>query len=71
MTYEGNTRKVTLSNIQGNLGGLKWIEISDKTAKDKGGNEIKEKGKTATFKVIDNDTKNKPDDWIENPNTGR
>lgn len=68
---EGNTRKVTLSNIQGNLGGLKWIEISDKTAKDKAGNEVKEKGKTATFKVIDNDTKNKPDDWIENPNTGR
>ena len=33
--------------------------------------EVKEKGKTATFKVIDNDTKNKPDDWIENPNTGR
>jgi hypothetical protein len=23
------------------------------------------------FKVVDQDTKNKPDDWIENPNTGR
>lgn len=68
---DGNTKKVTLSNIQGNLGGLKWIEIKSKTAKDKAGNEVKEKGKTAIFKVIDNDTKNKPDDWIENPNTGK
>lgn len=68
---EGNTRKVTLSNIDGHLGGLKWIEIASKTAKDKAGNEVQESGKTATFKVVDSDTKNKPDDWIENPNTGK
>jgi len=68
---EGNTRKVTLSNIQGNLGGLKYIRIASKTAKDKAGNEVKESGKTSMFKVVNNDTKNKPDDWIENPNTGR
>lgn len=68
---DGNSRKVTLSNIQGNLGGLKWIEIADKTAKDKAGNLVKEKGKTSTFKVVNSDTKNKSDDWIENPNTGK
>lgn len=68
---EGNTRKVTLSNIQGNLGGLKYIRVASKTAKDKAGNEVKESGKTSMFKVVNNDTKNKPDDWIENPNTGR
>ncbi len=68
---DGNKRKVTLSNIQGNLGGLKYVNIASKTAKDKSGNQVKEGGKTEMFKVIDNDTKNKPDDWIENPNTGR
>lgn len=67
----GNKRTVTLSNIQGNLGGLKYIKVASKTAKDKAGNQVKESGKTEMFKVIDNDTKNKPDDWIENPNTGR
>lgn len=68
---EGNSRTVTLSNIQGNLGGLKYIEVANKTAKDKAGNEVTETGKTSMFKVIDDDTKNKPDDWIENPNTGK
>lgn len=68
---EGNTRTVTLSNVQGHLGGMKYVVIASNTAKDKAGNEIKDGGKTAMFKVIDNDTKNKPDDWIENPNTGR
>lgn len=67
----GNTRKVTLTNIQGNLGGLKYVTINSKTAKDKAGNLVKENGKTSMFKVINNDTKKKPDDWIENPNTGR
>lgn len=71
ITGDGNTRKVTLSNIQGNLGGLKYIKIKSKTAKDKAGNEVQESGKTSMFKVVNNDTKNKPDDWIENPNTGR
>ena len=68
---EGNTRKVTLSNIQGHLGGLKYVKIASNTAKDKAGNVVSQGGNTATFKVIDNDTKNKPDDWIENPNTGK
>lgn len=68
---EGNTRTVTLSNVQGHLGGLKYVTIAGNTAKDKAGNMVKDGGKTAMFKVIDNSTKNKPDDWIENPNTGR
>ncbi len=68
---EGNKRTVTLSNIQGHLGGLKYVKIAKGTAKDKAGNVVKDGGKTAMFKVIDNDTKNKPDDWVENPNTGR
>ena len=68
---DGNKRKVTLSNISGNLGGLKYVSISGGTAADKAGNKVKDGGKTAMFKVVDQDTKNKPDDWIENPNTGR
>ncbi|MBO5478023.1 MAG: hypothetical protein J6A15_09790 [Clostridia bacterium] len=68
---EGNTRKVTLSNVQGHLGGLKYVKIAGNTAKDKAGNSVKDGVKTKMFKVIDNDTKDKPDDWIENPNTGR
>lgn len=68
---EGNTRTVTLSNVQGHLGGLKYVTIAGNTAKDKAGNAVKDGGKTAMFKVIDNSIKNKPDDWIENPNTGR
>lgn len=68
---EGNTKTVTLSNVQGHLGGMKYVTIAGNTAKDKAGNVVKDGGKTTMFKVIDNDTKNKPDDWIENPNTGR
>ena len=68
---DGNTRKVTLSNVQGNLGGLKYIKIATNTAKDKAGNLVTKDGQTSMFKVIDSDTKNNPDDWIENPNTGR
>lgn len=68
---DGNTRKVTLSNVQGNLGGLKYVKIASNTAKDKAGNLVTRDGQTSMFKVIDSDTKNNPDDWIENPNTGR
>lgn len=68
---DGNTRKVTLSNVQGNLGGLKYVKIASNTAKDKAGNLVTSDGQTFMFKVIDSDTKNNPDDWIENPNTGR
>ena len=68
---DGNTRKVTLSNVQGNLGGLKYVKIAANTAKDKAGNSVSKDGQTSMFKVIDSDTKNNLDDWIENPNTGR
>ena len=71
ITGEGNDRTVTLKNVQGDLGGLKYVEIAGNTAKDKAGNSVGEGGKTGMFKVVNNDTKNNPDDWIENPNTGR
>lgn len=72
ITGEGNgKRTVTLSNISGNLGGLKYVTIAAGTAQDKAGNKVKESGKTTMFKVVNSDTKSKPDDWIENPNTGR
>ncbi len=72
ITGEGNSKRtVTLSNISGNLGGLKYVTIAAGTAADKAGNKVKEGGKTAMFKVVNSDTKNKPDDWIENPNTGK
>ncbi len=71
ITGDGTTRKVTLSNIQGNLGGLKYIRVAKETAQDKAGNKVQEKADTAMFRLIDKDTKNKPADWIENPNTGR
>ena len=67
----GNTRTITLSNIQGNLGGLKYVRIASKTAKDKAGNVVQSGVTTNMFKIVDNSTKNKDDDWIENPNTGK
>ncbi len=72
ITGEGNSKRtVTLSNISGNLGGLKYVTIAAGTAQDKAGNKVKDGGKTTMFKVVNSDTKNKPDDWIENPNTGK
>ena len=71
ITGDGDTRKVTLSNIQGNLGGLKYIRVAKETAQDKAGNKVKDRADTAMFRLIDKDTRNKPADWIENPNTGK
>lgn len=71
ITGSGNERTVTLKNVQGDLGGLKYVQIADNTAKDKAGNSVGEGKKTGMFKIVNNDTKNNPDDWIENPNTGR
>lgn len=68
---DGNKRRVTLSNIQGMLGGMKYVKIASKTAKDKAGNLVNGGAVTEYFKIYDNDTRNKADDWIENPNTGR
>lgn len=67
----GDTRTVNLKNVQGNLGGLKYVKVAANTAKDKAGNSVSKDGKTGMFKVVNNNTKNNPDDWIENPNTGR
>ena len=71
ITGDGSERTVTLKNIQGDLGGLKYVKIADNTAKDKAGNSVGEGKQTGMFKIVNNDTKNNPDDWIENPNTGR
>lgn len=68
---EGNNRKITLSNIKGDLGGLKYIVIAPKTATDKAGNTIKDNTKSGYFKLVDDTTNSKPDDWVQNPNTGR
>lgn len=68
---DGNERTITLKNIQGDLGGHKYVLIAGNTAKDKAGNTVSEGGKTGMFKLITSDTKNNPDDWIENPNTGK
>ncbi|MDO4282067.1 MAG: hypothetical protein Q4D02_00340 [Clostridia bacterium] len=68
---DGNTRKVTLSNIKGDLGGLKYIKIAKDTAIDKAGNKVKDDTKSGYFKLVDDTTSSKPDDWIQNPNTGR
>lgn len=71
ITGDGSERTVTLKNIQGDLGGLKYVKIADNTAKDKAGNSVGEGKKTGMFKLVNDDTKNNPDDWIENPNTGK
>lgn len=71
VTGDGNTRKITLSNIKGDLGGLKYIKIAKGTAIDKAGNKISDSTKSGYFKLVDDTTSSKPDDWIQNPNTGR
>lgn len=68
---DGNKRTVTLSNIKGDLGGLKYVKIAPNTAKDKAGNILTDGAKTGMFRIVNNDTKGKPADWIQNPNTGR
>lgn len=71
VTGEGNSRKITLSNIKGDLGGMKFIKIAAGTATDKAGNKIDEVTRSGYFKLVDDTTSSKPDDWIQNPNTGR
>ncbi len=68
---EGNSRKITLSNINGELGGLKYIVIAKGTASDKVGNTVDKELKSGYFKLVDNTTSSKPDDWVTNPNTGK
>lgn len=71
VTGDGNSRKITLSNIKGDLGGMKFIKIASGTATDKAGNKIDEVTRSGYFKLVDDSTSSKPDDWIQNPNTGR
>lgn len=74
ITGEGNTREVELKEIQKIENATdKSIEISAGVAKDTAGNESDLKVEKLEFEI---EEKNKyddgrPNDWIENPNTGR
>ncbi len=93
ITGTGNTRTVTLSNIQGTVGGNKSIAVTGGPAIDAEGN-ISTTVYSNTFEIIEKavepepeptpdpePTPNpepkpepeqpKPDDWIENPQTGK
>lgn len=75
----GNSRTITLSNVQGSLGN-KSISITGGTAIDAAGN-LANAATSAQFsikkdQIIPEDPKpqdppNKPADWIPNPNTGK
>ncbi len=62
----GNTRTITLSNVQGSIGGSKYISIKSGTANDADGN-LANAATSSPFSI----KKDKPSDWIENPNTGK
>ena len=67
-----NKRTIRLANIKGNLGSQKYISIAPGTVSDAGGNKDLGIKKSETFKIVDKDSKqDKPDDWVQNPNTGR
>jgi hypothetical protein len=65
----GNTRIITLSNIQGTIGGSKYISIVRGTAIDAAGNLAN--AATSLSFSIKKDEEEKPKDWVPNPNTGR
>jgi hypothetical protein len=76
----GNTRTITLTNVQGSIGGSKNISITGGTAVDAAGN-LSNAATSASFtilkeKEVPQDPKpqepnDKPDDWVPNPNTGK
>lgn len=74
-----NSRTITLTNIQGAVGGSKYISITGGTAVDAAGN-LANAAKSLPFSIIQSTTTpetpqtppaNKPADWIPNPNTGK
>jgi signal transduction histidine kinase len=80
ITGTGNSRTITLSNVQGAVGGSKSISITGGTASDAAGNLSNAATSAAFIIVKDNDVPqdpkpqdqtNKPADWIPNPNTGK
>lgn len=67
-----NKRIIHLANIKGSLGSQKYISIAPGTVSDAGGNKDLGIKKSEAFKIVDKDSKqDKPDDWVQNPNTGR
>ena len=84
VSINGNVATITLSNIQGNVGGNKTIYVSGGTAIDAQGNLCNAVTGSA-FSIIkknvvqennnkdDNkkDNNTKPSDWVANPNTGK
>ena len=77
-----NSRTITLTNIQGAIGGSKYISITGGTAIDAAGN-LANAATSLPFSIIQNTTPpvtpetpqtppaNRPADWIPNPNTGK
>jgi len=84
ITVSGNDRIITLTNIQGSIGGSKSISITGGTAIDAAGN-LANKATSSPFSIVERPTVkppvvnppvvtppvNKPADWIANPNTGK
>lgn len=81
ITGTGNERTVILSNIQGEIGKGKYIEVAAGTAWDVAGNKTLGIPKSESFEIANKMDDNKPDDnkpddnkpsdWVPNPNTGR
>jgi ribosomal protein L6P/L9E len=84
ITGTGYQRIITLSNVQGTVGGSKNISIAAGTATDAAGNKALGIASTESFSIkaksTDNTNNNtntngnnstqKPGDWVANPNTG-
>lgn len=76
----GNSRTITLTNVQGAVGGSKSISITGGTAVDAAGN-LSNAATSAAFAIVKDNVvpqdpkpqnpSDKPSDWIPNPNTGR
>lgn len=67
-----NKKIVRLVNVKGALGTQKYISINSGTVTDVGGNKDDGIAKSEMFKIInDKMAENLPEDWIENPNTGK
>ncbi|MDD2376116.1 MAG: hypothetical protein PHD15_00440 [Clostridia bacterium] len=72
IAVSGNDRIITLTNVQGAIGGSKTISITGGTAMDAAGN-LANAANSLSFSIIQSTTPpaDKPADWIPNPNTGK
>lgn len=67
-----NKKIIRLVNVKGALGTQKYISINAGTVSDSGDNKDDGITKSEMFKIInDKMAENLPDDWVENPNTGK